>query len=218
MTQLRALAIATSVDGCMAGPDQALDAPMGVGGQQLHRWAFATRTFHAMRGEPGGDTGVDDDFVAAGFTNIGATLMGRNMFGPVRGDWSSWGPEPWDGWWGPEPPYHHPVFVLTHHARPPLEMEGGTTFYFVTEGFDRGVQLAREAAGARDVRVGGGASTIRQCLHAGVLDELHLAVVPIAFGAGERIFRDAGDSTLLDGFDCAITASPAVAHYRFTRR
>lgn len=220
MTRFCARNIAVSIDGYMAGPDQSLDAPLGVGGRQLHEWVFETKTGREMIGQSGGETGIDDDFMARGFADIGASLMGRNMFGPVRGTWESWAAshdDPWNGWWGDEPPYHHPVFVLTHQARPPLEMAGGTTFHFVTEGLERGVAMAREAAAGKDVRVNGGASTIRQCIEAGVLDELHLALSPVLLGGGERIFEPGG-TTALDAFDCEISSSARVAHYRFLKR
>jgi dihydrofolate reductase len=216
MSRLRVHNIAMSIDGFMAGPHQTLEDPMGIGGQGLHRWSLATRSFRRMHGMEGGETGIDDDFIAAGDEGIGATIMGRNMFGPVRGSWAN--DEEWRGWWGDNPPYHHPVFVLTHHARAPLEMEGGTTFHFVTDGIESALAQAVDAADGADVRLGGGASAIRQYLRAGLVDELHVAVVPILLGGGERVF-DSLDG--LEGgprYECVEwVPSGAVAHARFTR-
>jgi dihydrofolate reductase len=205
-----------SLDGYVAGPDQALDNPLGVGGEQLHQWAFATRSFQALHGHPdaGGDTGVDDDFIAQGDEGIGATIMGRNMFGPIRGGWDG---DEWKGWWGDEPPYHHPVFVLTHHARAPIAMQGGTTFNFVTDDIESALEQAFAAAEGADVRLGGGASTVQQYLRAGLVDELHVPVVPILLGGGERLFENVGDTP--NGYECVeFVSSPAVAHVRFARR
>jgi dihydrofolate reductase len=157
-----------------------------VGGTALHEWVFATRTFHEMVGKEGGATGVDDDFAARGFAGIGAWILGRNMFGPVRGPWPD---EQWRGWWGENPPYHVPVFVLTHHARRPLEMDGGTTFHFVTGGIEEALRRARDAAGGADVRLGGGVATIRQYLRAQLCDELHVAISPVLLGSGEPLFE-----------------------------
>ena len=185
MSKLRVACFTVSLDGYGAGPEQSLAAPLGVGGEQLHGWMTGTRTFHAMTGKEGGTTGIDDAFTARGFENVGAWILGRNMFGPVRGPWPD---ESWRGWWGEEPPYHVPVFVLTHHARPALEMKGGTVFHFVTGGIGEALARAKEAAAGRDVRVGGGASTIRQYLAARLLDELHLAFSPILLGKGEALF------------------------------
>ncbi len=165
--------------------EQSIDNPMGLGGMAVHGWAFETKTFRAMHGGEGGSTGVDEEFAARSFENIGAWILGRNMFGPVRG---SWGDESWKGWWGDTPPYHVPVFVLTHHPRKPLEMKGGTTFYFVTEGIEEAAKRAAEAAGGKDVRIGGGVSTIQQFLRAGAIDEMHLVVSPVLIGAGEKFF------------------------------
>ena len=187
MTRFRVNAFGISTDGFGAGVEQSLENPMGVGGMQVHGWAFETKTFRAMQGREGGSTGVDEEFAARGFENVGAWILGRNMFGPVRG---SWGDESWKGWWGDEPPYHVPVFVLTHHARKPLEMRGGTTFYFVTEGIEEAAKRAAAAAGGKDVRIGGGTSTIQQYLRAGVIDEMHLVVSPVLIGAGEKFFGD----------------------------
>ena len=185
MTRFRVNAFGISMDGFGAGAEQSLDNPMGVGGLAMHGWAFETKTFRAMHGGEGGSTGVDEEFAARSFENVGAWILGRNMFGPVRG---SWGNESWKGWWGDEPPYHVPVFVLTHYPRPPLEMKGGTTFYFVTEGIEEAAKSAAAAAGGKDVRIGGGVSTIQQYLRAGVIDEMHLVVSPVLLGAGEKFF------------------------------
>ncbi len=185
MTRFRVNAFGISMDGFGAGAEQSLDNPMGVGGLAMHGWAFETKTFRAMHGGEGGGTGVDEEFAAGSFENVGAWILGRNMFGPVRG---SWGDESWKGWWGDEPPYHVPVFVLTHYERPPLEMKGGTTFYFVTEGIEEAAKRAAAAAGDADVRIGGGVSTVQQYLKAGVIDEMHLVVSPVLLGAGEKFF------------------------------
>ncbi len=187
MTRLRVASYSISLDGYGAGPDQGLETPLGVGGETLHGWMTGTRTFHKLVGKAGGTTGVDDDFTARGFENIGAWILGRNMFGPVRGPWPD---ESWKGWWGETPPYHVPVFVLTHHERDPVEMKGGTVFHFVTGGIGEAWERARAAAGGKDVRVGGGTATIRQYLAAGLLDSLHLAVEPILMGKGEALFAD----------------------------
>ncbi|HEY7976649.1 MAG TPA: dihydrofolate reductase family protein [Rhizomicrobium sp.] len=184
MSKLCVRAYGVSLDGFGCGPDQSQEHPMGVGGHALHQWFFPTRTFREMTGQDGGTTGVDDEFAKAGFENIGAWILGRNMFGPIRGDW---GDESWQGWWGDEPPYHVPVFVLTHHPRKDLPMKGGTTFYFVTGGIHEALSRAKEAANGKDVRVGGGASTIRQYLEAKLLDELHLAFAPTLMGSGENL-------------------------------
>jgi dihydrofolate reductase len=185
MSKLRVACFSLSLDGYGAGPDQSLADPLGTGGERLHGWMTGTRTFHAMVGKDGGTTGVDDAFTARGFEHVGAWILGRNMFGPVRGPWPD---EDWKGWWGEEPPYHVPVFVLTHHERPALAMKGGTTFHFVTGGAEEALALARAAADGKDVRVGGGAATIRQYLEAGLFDELHLAVSPVLLGRGEALF------------------------------
>jgi dihydrofolate reductase len=185
MTRLRVNAFGVSLDGYGAGPDQDLENPMGRGGMALHEWVFPTRTFGTMIGRDEGETGIDDGFAARGFDNLGAWILGRNMFGPVRGPWPD---DSWKGWWGDEPPYHVPVFVLTHHARPPLEMAGGTVFHFVTDGIEAALDRARDAANGRDIRVGGGTETIRQYLQAGLIDEMHLAVGPVVLGRGEALF------------------------------
>ncbi len=184
MSKLIVRAFSLSLDGFGAGPRQNLEHPLGVGGMALHEWAFATRTFQKMHGEEGGAAGVDDDFAARGFANIGAWILGRNMFGPLRGPWPD---EAWRGWWGETPPYHVPVFVLTHHPRPALAMNGGTTFHFVTGGVHEALERARAAAGPLDIRLGGGVATIRQYLAERLVDELHLAVTPVLLGAGESL-------------------------------
>ena len=183
-----------SLDGFGAGPDQSLQDPLGKGGMAMHEWALATRTFRRMHGgASGGSVGVDDDFAAASMANMGAWILGRNMFGPVRGPWPD---GEWKGWWGDEPPYHVPVFVLTHHARAPLAMAGGTTFHFVTDGIESAMQQARAAAGDRNVSIAGGASTVRQYLAAGLIDELRVHIAPVLLGAGERPFDGVGDIKL----------------------
>ena len=187
MTKLRVNSFAISIDGYGAGPDQDLKNPLGVGGLALHQWLFGTKTFQKLHGQDGGSTGIDEDFAAQGFENVGAWILGRNMFGPVRGAWPD---DHWKGWWGNNPPYHTPVFVLTHHRRPPIEMEGGTTFYFVTEGIHPALKQATEAAQGKDVRVGGGVSTIRAYLAAGLIDEIHLAIAPVLLGRGEHLLHD----------------------------
>jgi dihydrofolate reductase len=183
--KLRVHGFALSVDGYGAGPDQDLGNPLGVGGIGLHEWAFATRTFRQMHGSGGGTTGVDDEFAARGFRNIGAWIMGRNMFGPIRGNWPD---DAWKGWWGDIPPYHAPVFVLTHHPRRSIVMDGGTVFHFVTEGIHAAYKQAIESADGKDIRLGGGVATIRQYLSAGLVDEMHLAISPILLGSGEHLF------------------------------
>ncbi|MCE4537740.1 dihydrofolate reductase family protein [Pelomonas sp. P7] len=185
MSRVKVAAFSISVDGFGAGPSQSLDEPLGVGGKRLHEWAFPTRTFTRMFGAEGGSTGVDDRYAARSFEKVGAWILGRNMFGPVRGPWPD---ESWRGWWGDNPPYHVPVFVLTHHPRAPLQMEGGTSFHFVTEGIEAALAQAKAAAAGRDVRIGGGVATIRQYLLAGLIDEMHLAVSPTLLGTGEALF------------------------------
>ncbi len=174
-----------SLDGFSAGPDQDLQNPLGVGGAALFDWAWATRTFRQMHGQEGGTTSVDDDFAARGFHNIGAWILGRNMFGPIRGPWPD---DKWKGWWGDTPPYHTPVFVLTHHPRESITMNGGTTFHFVTDGIHAALQKATEAAQGQDVRLGGGVATVRQYLQEGLVDDMHLAISPVLLGAGENLF------------------------------
>ena len=185
MTKLRVNAFGLSLDGYGAGPNQDLANPMGVGGMALHQWVFGTRFFRQMLGQEGGETGVDNDFAVKGFDNLGAWILGRNMFGPVRGPWPD---GEWKGWWGDTPPYHCPVFVLTRYAREPLEMAGGTTFHFVTGGIQEAWERAQDAAGGKDVRLGGGVATVREYLEAQLLDTLHLAMVPALLGKGESLF------------------------------
>ncbi len=189
MAKLRVLAFSISVDGYSAGPNQSLEFPLGAGGPELMEWFFHTRTWQQLQGNAGGETGVDDEMAARSFEGIGAWILGRNMFGPVRGPWPD---DSWRGWWGEEPPYHTSVFVLTHHARRPLQMTGGTVFYFVTDGIESALRQAREAAAGRDVRLGGGPAAVRQYLRAALVDDLHLALSPVLLGKGEP---------LLDGID-----------------
>ena len=214
MAKLRVHNIAMSVDGYMAGPNQSLDNPLGEGGESLHEWVFKTKTWAEMTGEQGGEQGIDDRFMARGDEGIGATIMGRNMFGPIRGLWED---NEWKGWWGDNPPYHHPVFVLTSYAREPIPMEGGTTFHFVTEGIEAALAEATEAADGKDVRIGGGASTIQQYLKVGLVDDLHVAIVPILLGSGERLFDNLEGGP--DGYELVeFATSPSVAHVRFGPR
>ena len=187
MSKLRVQSFAVSMDGFGAGPNQDLEHPLGLRGPELMEWFFATRCWLAMHGQAGGETGVDNAAAEAGFEGIGAWILGRNMFGPVRGPWPD---DSWKGWWGDEPPYRTSVFVLTHHARPPLRMAGGTEFHFVTQGVQVALERAKAAANGLDVRLGGGASTIRQYLRAGLVDELHLVMRPVLLGTGEPLFRD----------------------------
>ena len=213
MQKLRVHNVSVSLDGYAAGPEQTLSKPIGVGGENLHRWMIVTRTFAEMVGREGGDTGQDDDITKQGDVNIGASIMGRNMFGPIRGEWPDL---TWTGWWGPEPPYHHPVFVLTHHPRPSIPMEGGTVFHFVTDGPESALEQAFAAADGQDVRIGGGASTIQQYLRAGLVDEMHLAIVPILLGSGERLFDNLGAGPV--GYRCTgWEASPSAMHVHFAR-
>ncbi len=213
--RVRVNCFAVSLDGYAAGPDQALQHPMGVGGMALHEWVFPTRSFMRQHGGgEGGATGVDDDFPARGMAGLGAWILGRNMFGPIRGGWGDFA---WKGWWGETPPYRVPVFVLTHHARPPLEMAGGTTFHFVTEGNHEALRRAREAAGERDIRVGGGTATVRQYLEAGLIDEMHLAIAPILLGRGENLF--AGLDLPALGYErTGHVPSAKATHVVFTKR
>jgi dihydrofolate reductase len=214
MSRLSVRAFSVSIDGFGAGPRQDLDHPLGVGGMALHEWLFATRTFRQMHGQEGGATGVDDDFAARGFRDVGAWILGRNMFGPVRGPWPD---DTWKGWWGETPPYRTPVFVLTHHARAALPMNGGTTFHFVTGGIQEALERAKDAAGARDVRLGGGVATIRQYLEARLVDEMHLALAPVLLGAGESLF--AGIDLARLGFRCTEhVPTPAAMHVVLTKQ
>jgi dihydrofolate reductase len=214
VTKLRVNCFSMSIDGYGAGPDQDLANPLGVGGMALHDWAFATRTFQRMHGSDGGATGVDDDFAARGFANVGAWILGRNMFGPIRGAWPD---EAWNGWWGDNPPYHTPVFVLTHHARPSITMAGGTVFHFVVGGINAALAQAVEAAGGQDIRLGGGVATIRQYLRAALIDEMHLAISPVLLGCGEHLF--AGIDAPKLGYQCTEhVATVNATHVVLTRR
>jgi dihydrofolate reductase len=207
MSRLKVQCFSVSLDGYGAGPHQSLRNPLGERGEELHQWFRGTRTFQRMLGdETKGADGPDEDFAARGFENIGAWILGRNMFGPVRGPWPD---DSWKGWWGDEPPYHVPVFVLTHHARAPHEMQGGTTYNFVTDGIEAALDRARQAAGGKDVRVGGGVSTIRQYLQAGLVDEMHLAIAPVLLGAGEALFTGIDLPAL--GFKCTEHVPTALA-------
>jgi dihydrofolate reductase len=198
MPKLRVHAFSISLDGYGAGPDQGLANPLGVGGEDLHKWFVVTRTFQQLFGREGGTTGVDDDFAGRGHKNIGAYILGRNMFGPVRGPWPD---DKWKGWWGDNPPYHCDVFVLTNHPRASLVMEGGTTFHFVTDGIHAALERAREAAEDKDIQLGGGVATIRQYLKEGLIDEMHLAISPVLLGSGEHLL--AGIDTPKLGYQCA---------------
>jgi dihydrofolate reductase len=186
MTKVRVAAFSLSIDGFGAGPDQSLEDPLGKGGMDVHQWFFPTRTFRAMVGEDGGSTGIDDGYAARSMQGFGAFILGRNMFGPVRGPWPD---DHWKGWWGDDPPYHAPTFILSHYPRDPIVMQGGTTFYFVSEGIEAALRKAKDAAGALDVKIGGGVSTVRQYLQAGLIDEMHLAISPVVLGRGEAMFR-----------------------------
>ena len=185
MPKVKVAAYSISVDGYGAGPDQSLENPLGRGGEALHDWLTPTRSFKKIEGQEGGTSGIDEDFAAMGFDDVGAWILGRNMFGPVRDEWPD---DSWRGWWGENPPFHVPTFVLTHHERAPIEMEGGTVFHFATGGIRDALDRARAAAGDKDVRIGGGASTIRQYLEVGLIDELHLAIAPVLLGSGESLF------------------------------
>jgi dihydrofolate reductase len=187
MSKVRVAAFSISIDGFGAGPRQDLQNPLGVRGFELHGWFRPTELFRKMQGESGGTTGIDNEIAAQSFENVGAWILGRNMFGPVRGSWKD---DSWKGWWGDNPPYHTPVFVLTHHARPPLTMEGGTTFHFVTDGVESALKQAKDAANGKDVRIGGGVSVVRQYLAAAQIDEMHLAVSPVLLGEGENLFSE----------------------------
>lgn len=213
MPKLRVSNFAISLDGYSAGPDQSLSDPLGVGGPLLMEWFFVTKTWRSMHGEAGGETGVDNSFAERGMGGAGAWILGRNMFGPVRGPWPD---DQWKGWWGDEPPYHCPTYVLTHHPRAPITMQGGTTFYFVTDGIESALRQARAAAGNKDVRVGGGASTVRQFLQARLLDEVHLAVRPILFGRGENLY--AGLDLPALGYECVESVAGERATHVTLRR
>jgi dihydrofolate reductase len=213
MSNLYVRCFSISLDGYGAGPDQSIDNPLGVNGMKLHEWVFPTQSFKKMQGKDGGSTGIDDDFAKRGFENIGAWILGRNMFGPVRGPWPD---ESWKGWWGDNPPYHVPVFVLTHHARAPIVMEGGTTFHFVTEGIVSALRQAKDAAKGKDVRLGGGVATIREYLSARLIDEMHLAMAPVLLGKGENLFAGL-DLPALGYASTERVSTPATTHLIVTR-
>ncbi len=215
MSRLLVRSFSISIDGFGAGPGQDLDHPLGIGGPEMFDWFFHTRTWHRERGEEGGETSVDDDFAARGFQGIGAWILGRNMFGPVRGPWPDGS---WRGWWGEEPPYHTPVFVLTHHRRSPLAMKGGTEFRFVTGGIEAALEQARAAAAGKDIRLGGGVATIRQYLRASLIDELHLVIAPVLLGSGEHLLQGINLREL--GYECAehVAGARAAAHVILRRR
>jgi dihydrofolate reductase len=214
MPKLCVRSFTISLDGFGAGPNQDLNNPLGVGAGALHQWLFPTRTFHQIFGKEGGTTGVDDDFAARGFENVGAWILGRNMFGPVRGPWPD---DSWKGWWGDNPPYHTPVFVLTNQPRASITMEGGTTFHFVTDGIHAALERAIDAARDRDIRLGGGVATIRQYLSAGLVDEMHLAFAPVLLGRGEHLFADLDVARL--GYVCTKhVATPNVTHVVISKR
>ena len=185
MTKVRVAGFGVSLDGFGAGAEQSLANPLGRNGPELFQWFFPTRSFRAMVGQDGGTTGVDDQYAQRAMAGFGAFILGRNMFGPIRGAWPD---ETWKGWWGDNPPYHAPTFILTHHARPSIELEGGTTFHFVTDGIESALRQARAAAGDKDVKIGGGVETVRQYLRAGLIDDMHLAVAPVVLGQGEALF------------------------------
>jgi dihydrofolate reductase len=213
MPRVRVLSFAISIDGYGAGPGQDLRNPLGIRGPELMEWFFHSRVWRQMHGQADGETGVDNEMAAQGFAGIGAWILGRNMFGPVRGPWPD---ESWRGWWGEEPPYHTPVFVLTHHSRPSLKMAGGTEFHFVTAGIHAALEQARAAAGERDVRIGGGVSTIRQYLRAALIDELHLAIRPVLLGKGEHLLEGIDLHAL--GYDCVRSVAGERATHVFLRK
>ena len=214
MTRVRVQAFTISLDGYAAGPDQDIDHPLGVGGTELHQWLLPTRTLQrALFGKDGGTAGVDDEFAARGFRNVGAWILGRNMFGPIRGAWPDAG---WKGWWGNNPPYHVPVFILTHHARSSIAMEGGTSFHFITGGIREALDRVREAAAGMDVRIGGGPSTIWQYLREGLINELHLAIAPVLLGRGESLFQGLDLRTL--GYECVEFVASQKAMHAVLRR
>lgn len=214
MSQVRVESFTISLDGFGAGPDQSRETPLGIGGESLHGWALGTKTFQrTLFGSDSGSEGIDEDFASRGFRNIGAWILGRNMFSPIRGDWPD---DSWKGWWGENPPYHCQVFVLTHYPRASIEMQGGTVFHFVTEGIQEALRLAREAAGERDVRIGGGVSTIQQFLRARLIDEMHLAIAPVFLGLGERLFAGLDLSAL--GYECVECAASANAAHVIVRK
>jgi dihydrofolate reductase len=213
MSELRVQSFSISLDGYSAGPDQSLENPLGVNGTDLMEWFLQTRSWRQMHGLPDGETGIDDEIAERGLTGVGAWILGRNMFGPIRGPWPD---ENWKGWWGDEPPYHGPVFVLTHYARQPIKMAGGTEFRFVTGGIEEALEEARAAAGGRDIRLGGGVATVRQFLQARLIDELHLAVRPVLLGAGESLFNGIDVRAL--GYECTESISGERATHMILRK
>ena len=213
MTLVRVESFTISIDGYGAGPSQSINNPLGIGGKDLHQWYVPTRTFKKMLGGGDGTTGLDDDFAARHVDNVGAEILGRNMFGPIRGAWPDLN---WKGWWGKNPPFHMPVFVLTHHPRPPLPLEGNTTFHFVTGGIQEALDRARQAAHDKDVLIGGGPNVIQQYLRAGLIDELHIAISPILLGSGERLFEGVDLRAL--GYECVQFAATEKATHVVLRR
>jgi dihydrofolate reductase len=213
MTKLRVHNFSISLDGYGAGPQQSVKEPLGVGGEDLHGWYVATRAFQETHGKSGGTTGPDNDFARRSMQGVGAWIMGRNMFGPVRGPWPD---DQWHGWWGKNPPYHVPVFVLTHHARPPLTMAGGTVFHFVTGGIHDALKQAQAAADGRDIQLGGGAATVRQYLQARLIDEMHVAIAPVLLGSGEHLL--AGIDLPALGYECAEHAATAAATHMVIKK
>src|ERR1700722_8823546 len=214
MAKVRVSAFAVSLDGYAAGPRQSLENPLGIRGLELFEWFFFTRTWKQMHGQEGGSTGVDDEWARRGMENVGAWIMGRNMFGPVRGPWTD---DSWKGWWGDNPVYHTPVFVLTHHARAPITMQGGTTFHFVTDGIHAALDRAKDAADGKDIRLGGGVSTMKQYLRAGLVDEMHFVISPALIGSGERLFPDLNLPDL--GYEIKDhTTSPGATHVKIGKR
>ncbi len=221
MSKLKVLGFGVSIDGYGAGPDQSMDNPMGMGGMSLHEWVLPTKIFQKMHnemvgggGEAAGTAGVDNDFAARGLENIGGWILGRNMFGPMRGPWED---HSWKGWWGGNPPYHCPVYILTHHARPSIEMEGGTIFHFVPDGIEAALKMAKGGARGKDIRLGGGVSTVRQYLNARLVDEMHLAVAPALLGSGENLFQGLNLPAL--GYEIAeYVPSEKAAHIVFRRK
>ena len=214
MSKVRVANFAISLDGYSSAPGQTREEPFGPGGLRVMEWFFPTDIFQKMQGKPGGETGIDNDFSIRSMTGMGAWILGRNMFGPIRGPWPD---DSWKGWWGPNPPYHVPTFVLTHHARAPITMEGGTVFHFVTDGIHSALEQARKAAGGKDIRIGGGAATVRQYLQAGLIDELHLAQSGVLLGGGDSIF--AGVDLHALGYECVErVAGERATHLILTKR
>ncbi|HEV7388287.1 MAG TPA: dihydrofolate reductase family protein [Gemmatimonadaceae bacterium] len=214
MSKLR-FRISMSLDGYVAGPDQSVENPLGIGGENLHEWVFPLRFWREMQGKPGGEVNASDQFLRDSHANIGATIMGRNMFGGHPGPWKA--SNPWNGWWGKNPPYHRPVFVITHHPREPLRLEGGNTFNFVTDGIESALEQARRVTGEKDVEFVGGAAVANEYLNAGLIDEMDLSVAPILLGAGARMFDGVGDALRHFALERTV-AEPKVTHYKFIRR